>query len=221
MRPRALVLWSELATLEATAPSWTALAAGLPTGFRVGIEESLRESDRRLRLLGRLLLAQALVRLGAAGHPDLSFDGLGRPHLAGALDPSISHTDGLACAAVGVGCRIGVDVERLQPIEPSLYDRILSPDERRIVTGAKDPDATFLEFWTMKEAAAKADGRGLQLDPQRLLCRRGSAFRGAAVRVEAVNYRIRALPLPAGWTGHLACDAPHGLDVTAEAYSFS
>ena len=221
MRPRALVLWSELATLEAMAPSWTAFAAGLPTGFRVGIEESLRESDRRLRLLGRLLLAQALARLGAAGQADLSFDGLGRPHLTGALDPSISHTDGLACAAVGVGCRIGVDVEALHPIEPSLYDRILAPGERRGVIRSENPDAAFLGFWTMKEAAAKADGRGLQLDPRQLLCREGSAFRGAAVRVEAATYRIRPLPLPAGWIGHLAHDAPRPVDLTAEAYSFS
>ena len=71
------------------APSWTALAAGLPAGFRVGIDESLRESDRRLRLLGRLLLAQALARLGAAGQADLSFDGLGRPHLTGADRKSV------------------------------------------------------------------------------------------------------------------------------------
>ncbi len=211
-----LVLWSELG---AAAPAWSA-AASLPPSFRAGIETSLRETDRRLRLLGRLLLARALERIGGLPLADLAFDALGRPQLAGGMDPSISHTDGLACAAVGVGCRIGVDVERLQAIEPALHDRILGPDERRAVDRSNDRDAAFLRFWTMKEAAAKADGRGLQLDPIRLSCQWPSPERAATVQVEATVYRTQELPLPTGWIGHLACDGGP-VDLVAEAYSFS
>ncbi|HEV2678757.1 MAG TPA: 4'-phosphopantetheinyl transferase superfamily protein [Aliidongia sp.] len=221
MNARALVLWSELAPLDADPPRWSALAADLPASMTVGVGDSLRESDRRLRLLGRVLLARALVRIGAGECHGLTFDSLGRPHLPGDLDPSISHTGGLACAAVGVGCRIGVDVERRQSIEPALYDRVLAPDERRHAVGSSDPDGEFLMFWTMKEAAAKADGRGLQHDPLDLLCRIGSDAQSATVQVEAVNYRIRSLPLPAGWLGSFATDTPRDLGFTAEAYSFS
>ncbi len=214
MTARALVLWSEPAAVEALG------ATDLPASFRAGTDQSLRESDRRLRLLGRLLLARALERIAGLPLPDLSFDPLGRPRLTGALDPSISHTDGLACAAVGIGCRIGVDVERLQPIEAALHDRILAPGERRIVDRSDDADRAFLGFWTMKEAAAKADGRGLQLEPKHLLCRPASRLRAGTVQVEAEVYRVRALPLPSGWIGHLAHDGA-ALELAAEAYSFS
>jgi hypothetical protein len=50
-----LVLWSEIAAAESSAPEWIKAAAALPPGMRTGIDDSVRESDRRLRLLGRLL----------------------------------------------------------------------------------------------------------------------------------------------------------------------
>ena len=221
MRARALILWSELALVEATAPAWPALAAGLPASMRIGIENSVREGDRRLRLLARLLLARALAHLAGEGPHELAFDRRGRPEPVHGLDLSISHTDGLACAAVGLRCRIGVDVEARRAIEPSLHDRVLAPEERRLVACSTDPDRDFLTFWTMKEAAAKADGRGLHLDPSQLLCRRGSAFRRPTVRVESIGYGIRALPLPPAWIGSLAYASRLPLQMNARAYSFS
>ncbi|GGF10601.1 hypothetical protein GCM10011611_15230 [Aliidongia dinghuensis] len=225
MRARALVLWSELAPLEAaspdSSPDWPALVARLPESLRAGIDEPLRESDRHLRLVGRLLLVAALQRLGAGETAEaLTFDRAGRPHLPGALDPSISHTPGLACAAVAVGCRIGVDVERHHEIEAALHQRILTADEQQSVERSVDPAGQFLKFWTMKEAAAKADGRGLQLDPRQLRCRLGAIFSGGSVRVEDVRYRARTLPLPPEWIGTVAYDAP-AIALTAEPYSFS
>lgn len=214
-------MWSELAAVEATAPSWLELAADLPASMRAGIETSLRDSDRRLRLLGRLLLARALVQLVGDGPHELAFDRLGRPEPIHGVDLSISHTGGLACAAVGLRCRIGVDVEARRTIEPSLHDRVLAPEEQRVVARSTDPDGDFLTFWTMKEAAAKADGRGLHLDPRQLRCRQGSAFRHQTVQAGTVSYRIRALPLPPAWIGSLAYDSHLPLKMEADAYSLS
>jgi len=214
-------LWSELAAVEAAAPSWLELAAGLPASMRAGIETSLRDSDRRLRLLGRLLLARALVQLIGDGPHELAFDRLGRPEPIHGVDLSISHTSGLACAAVGLRCRIGVDVEARRAIEPSLHYGVLAPEERRLVARSADPDGDFLTFWTMKEAAAKADGRGLHLDPRQLRCRQGSAFRHQTVQADRVSYRVRALPLPRAWIGSLAYDSHFPLNVKAGAYSLS
>lgn len=221
MRARAVVLWAELEPLEAALPDWTRHGSGLPESFRTGLDEPLREIDRRLRLLGRLLLAEAVARLSSGALPALAFDETGRPRLPGALDPSISHTAGLACAAVAVGCRIGVDVEQRQPIEPTLQRRILTPAERRRVDRSRDSVKDFLGFWTMKEAAAKADGRGLQLDPRDLACRPGSILRAPTVWIGPSTYRLVRLPLPAGWIGHLAHDAARPIELVAEAYSFS
>ena len=221
MRARAVVLWTELGALQAALPTWTRHGADLPGSFRVGLDEPLRESDRHLRLLGRLLLARALARLGSDPLTALAFDATGRPRLPGDLDPSISHTAGLACAAVAIGCRIGVDVERRQPIEPAVRDRILAPAERRRMARSRDPVGDLLGFWTMKEAAAKADGRGLQLDPRALACRPGSVLSAPAVRIGPATYRLERLHLPAGWIGHLAHDAARPIELVAEAYSFS
>jgi hypothetical protein len=86
-------------------------AAALPANMRAGIDGYVRERNRRLGLLRCLLIAESLTRLFRAATQELTLHRLGRPQLTGDLDLSIGHTDGLACAAISHGCRVGVDVE--------------------------------------------------------------------------------------------------------------
>lgn len=81
----------------------------------------------------------------------------------------LSHTDGLAAAAVARAARVGVDVERMKfdgGIEEAA-ETFLSAQERA-ACGALGPEALTVrlyEHWTLKEALAKAVGLGLALEP--------------------------------------------------------
>ncbi len=78
---------------------------------------------------------------------------------------NISHTRGLAAAALTAENDIGVDVEWLQRNAPvdDLAKRMFAKKECRTLASA--PEAakldTFLTFWTLKEAYVKAIGKGL------------------------------------------------------------
>ena len=138
----------------------------------------LREEDRRRYLLTRGLARGVLAGYTGETPSALAFatQEFGKPMLlaapASAAPPhfNLSHTRGLVVLAVCREAEVGVDVElidrRLDPLR--LAARHFSPSERE--TLATTPDAQrherFFELWTLKEAYAKALGRGLNLDLQ-------------------------------------------------------
>lgn len=118
---------------------------------------------------GRGLLRYTLARY--TGLPPKAWvferDERGRPELTGAIGPSfnISHTEGLVACAVSEGA-VGVDVEKGRRLRDpkALARRFFHPDETAEILQAADAEsarASFLRLWTLKEAHAKALGRGI------------------------------------------------------------
>jgi 4'-phosphopantetheinyl transferase len=95
----------------------------------------------------------------------------GKPELApGVTDQpvrfNLSHTGDLGVCAVTLGHDIGVDVEHLErPVNLSIAKRFFSNQESEaldcVEASLKQP--LFFRFWTLKEAYAKATGRGLAI----------------------------------------------------------
>ncbi len=157
--------------------------------------------DRQARVLGRLLVRLALETLGVAPI-DLAgwrVDRFGRPSLSGcAADCSVSHSGGLVAAAVSLSGRVGVDVEVLAPLPVESLDAAFGPEEMDDIRSAGDQSRRALELWTGKEAALKADGRGMTLDPGRI------DARGEAIRLGGEVWRIFRPALAPGWLCALA-----------------
>ena len=97
---------------------------------------------------------------------------LGKPYVAGgAIEFSVSHTDG--CAVVAVSTRVvGIDVEAQAPLPDleSLARATLTPAEARAM--AMMPPAGrerwYYRCWVRKEALLKARGCALTVDPRSL-----------------------------------------------------
>ncbi|MCC4908868.1 4-phosphopantetheinyl transferase [Microbacterium sp. cx-59] len=110
--------------------------------------------DRRgtSRLLLGDLLPGAVVRAGPCARCGGAH---GRPHVEGGLDEvSVAYAAGRAFVAAvsrSVATAVGIDAEAGAPDAPARIDRMR-------------PETTLRE-WTRIEAALKADGRGLTLDP--------------------------------------------------------
>lgn len=107
------------------------------------------------KLLGTYLgLPPAQVQLSTQGH--------GKPALADApaLSFNLSHTDGLLLIALARGMDIGVDVERVRPVEsaPSLASRYFSARECAAMEAGPQG---FLRLWTCRESVVKAFGSGI------------------------------------------------------------
>lgn len=80
---------------------------------------------------------------------------------------SLSHTRGLICCAISHQPLIGCDIEQLRPRKnlAELSARVFSPAEEKIWQGLEKKERLnfFYRSWTLKEAFAKALGKGLQL----------------------------------------------------------
>lgn len=95
-------------------------------------------------------------------------DRFGKPRLAppcGDLSFNLSHTDGIVAVALAWGQEVGVDLERADRNldELTIADFVLAPSELAEVDCAPDRAVRLLHLWVVKEAVAKAIGRGLSL----------------------------------------------------------
>jgi 4'-phosphopantetheinyl transferase len=90
----------------------------------------------------------------------------GKPYLAGGQFAfNVSHTGDLALIAVGRGCDIGVDLERLETITDStqLAAQFFREEEIEALSRACPTtlSSMFLTMWVRKEAILKAEGIGI------------------------------------------------------------
>lgn len=193
-------------------------AARLPAADRDRAARFRRPMDRTAFLAGRLLL-DALADAAGCRAP-LRIGGTGKPRFAdGGPDFSISHSGGWVAVALGGAARVGIDLEPVDRAVDALAlaEGVFAPEELVALHGAL-PSARserFLAAWTVKEAWAKALGRGLSAD-----------LRGA--RLDLAARRI-TLPDAAGWTIglyrpepglHLAL-ALHGPDAVPPSIRFA
>ena len=134
--------------------------------------EFASEQGRGLYRLARVLARTALSRHAPVDPGDWAFERnrFGKPaivHPEGLeLDFSVSHTRGIALVLVAHRRSVGVDVERLDrpvAVEPAL--RLLAPSEAADLESRSGEARRrrFLEYWTLKEAYAKARATGLSL----------------------------------------------------------
>ncbi|MGH8619957.1 MAG: 4'-phosphopantetheinyl transferase family protein [Burkholderiales bacterium] len=175
----------------------------------------LRTAQERRRgtlslALQRLLLGIALARGGAAlvivrrRH--------GKPLLADARDRwlhfNASHSDDTLVVALGGPQALGIDIEVRQHRQRRLPEqppaRMLTVWERMHLQALDETERprAFLQLWTRKEAAAKADGRGLALGFAAL-----EAWGRNAVLRSSKYWRTRDLTLGRNCVGSLAIEA--------------
>lgn len=129
------------------------------------------EQKRDARRTAHTFLKQVLARCTGNRAEAVRFTQSrhGRPELARDVTDqpvrfNLSHTGDLAVCAVTLGHDIGVDVEHLErPVNLSIADRFFSKQEADVFsrTEASLKQPLFFRFWTLKEAYAKATGRGL------------------------------------------------------------
>ena len=161
-------VWS--ASLEPPAPLASHLAGYLAPDERQRAERFVFSHDRDHFVAGRaflrLLLGQYLGTEPRALR--FSYGPNGKPALAdnrADLHFNLAHSGPLAVCALARGCELGVDLERLRPLEDadSVARTAFSPwevDRFESLPEAVRPRA-FYETWTRKEAFLKALGHGL------------------------------------------------------------
>ena len=112
-------------------------------------------------LIGRLLLKSGLNYFGLDDDLEkIEFQENGKPVLSG-IHFNISHSDHQVICGFSQEGPLGVDLEKIKPIDFENFTSMFSAKEWSAIRGADDPIRTFYWFWTRKESIIKAMGRTL------------------------------------------------------------
>jgi 4'-phosphopantetheinyl transferase len=139
----------------------------------------------------------------------------GKPALAGSgvIDFNASHSDGLAVFGFTRGCEIGIDVEKVRPIEDmrNIADHFFCAEEAAELMSLEPGlrERAFFNCWTRKEAYIKATGKGLSepLDSFRVSLEPGRPARLIHIRGDALaaqKWAFHDLPVASGYVAALA-----------------
>jgi 4'-phosphopantetheinyl transferase len=145
------------------------LLNSLPASVRTTVMEPFFEKDRKLRLMGKLLLDRGLALLGVHYPLHIKKGSFNRPWINRLMDFNISHSGSMAVCVVSNETRVGVDIEQYRNLDIQTYHQYLTPKELDKLSSSEHPENAFIKMWTIKESVAKAEGGGLQL-PFNTLC---------------------------------------------------
>jgi 4'-phosphopantetheinyl transferase len=121
---------------------------------------------------------------------------------------TLSHAGGWTIVAVTTGVAVGVDLEPLRPVRDALAiaRRFFPPSDHDLLAAlpAEPRAAAFLVSWTLKEALAKADGRGIALLSQLVTGVEPLPEPGRTSAVDGRPYVLASLEAPPGLVGAVA-----------------
>lgn len=111
-----------------------------------------------------------------ANQLSFSYGPWGKPGILNSkIDFSLSHSGKYAVVAVS-DCFVGVDIERIRTERLAVAKRFFHEKEYREIERMEDAvlrNQKFVEYWTMKEAYVKREGKGLQIPLNSFLIERG------------------------------------------------
>jgi 4'-phosphopantetheinyl transferase len=170
---------------------------------RARAERGLLERVRRQAIVGRGFLRRTIARYLDRDPSSLSFtfNNYGKPALPeSGLSFNLTHSDGRGLLAVTRIGELGVDLERVRPMQDleAIARRFFAPGEVEVLVSVEESlrELAFFQCWTRKEAFIKALGEGLArpLDQFEVSLRPGEPARLVWVK-DAENE-------PAGWRFH-------------------
>ena len=108
-----------------------------------------------------------LYALKAYAYPDdilknIKYNRFGRPFLKN-IDFNISHSHNLIVCAISQYHRLGIDVEKILPINFDNYSIAMNSQEWHNILKSDLPYNTFYHYWTSKESFIKAIGVGMRI----------------------------------------------------------
>ena len=165
--------------------------------------------DRHIR--DRAKLRQVLGAETGQDPRDITFDygANGKPSIAGGPDFNLSHSGGLAALAISRDGALGIDIEKMRPIEDGVARHHFSAAEYaelHRLTPAERVEG-FFQCWTRKEAIIKACGLGMAMP---LASFDVSLTPGKAALLDRIEgdapsaWRLVHFEPGAGWAGAIA-----------------
>lgn len=173
------------------------LLGSIPSVFTESIKKYNHWEDSHASLFGKLLLRRALS-YHELNLENVKIDPNKKPYVSADINFNISHSGRYVVCAISTETIVGIDIEQIKIINPVDFEKVFAKTEHDEIKNALNPLNRFYEYWTMKEAAIKADGRGLGLSFQNI------QIQGSKVFIEEKPWQLKPLMIAEGYVCHLA-----------------
>lgn len=172
----------------------------LPTDFQKEILAYTNWHDAQRSLLGRLLLHEGMDMMKLPFKQEQVFyNDFKKPILKNSnVKFNISHSGNLVVCAIIEKHNIGIDIEQIRAINWKEFKSQMTDNEIALVATSKDKSEAFFDYWTKKEAALKAHGKGLSVALPSFEIVNGET------EIEDCQYFISEVFLGKGFKSHLA-----------------
>ena len=134
----------------------------LPNFYKEKIFKYKKKERRIASIIGKILLINGL-KLFQKNNNDLEYKekGNSKPFIRNAPFFNISHSGDIVVCAISKTYDIGIDIEKIKPINIDTFTKILSKGDLNYIEKSPNPLNTFFEIWTKKEAILKSLGTGI------------------------------------------------------------
>ena len=135
----------------------------IPENMKARVTRYIHWQDCQISLFSRLLLIEGIRSFGMNENilRELQFEKYRRPFLNNKIDFNISHSNEWAVCVISDSCRVGIDIEQIKQVPLDDFKDSLTTDEMKALHLSGDKYRFFYHIWSKKEAASKADGKGL------------------------------------------------------------
>ncbi|WP_192349051.1 4'-phosphopantetheinyl transferase superfamily protein [Algoriphagus sp. Y33] len=160
--------------------------------------------DSQAFMIGKYLIVHSLKRFGYSDFrlDSIRFNDNGRPYLPGSnVDFNLSHAGNYVVCASALNVRIGIDIEKVCPLNLNDFSKVFTENELEAFDNANDTDAELIAHWTMKEAVIKADGRGFSISPMEIALNNSKL-----AYLHSQKWFIQHIPFDPKYFVHIACD---------------
>ncbi|WP_186333735.1 4'-phosphopantetheinyl transferase superfamily protein [Paenibacillus xylanexedens] len=148
---------------------WNHFLSQVSAERRAQASSFMRQADAYRSVLGEILTRVTLSKLTGLRPAELSFthNSYGKPELSHHSDVqfNVSHSGDWIALISGGTDELGVDVEKIAPIDMQIAERFFSPTESQFLAAkpSEMQQETFYRLWTLKESYIKAVGMGLSI----------------------------------------------------------
>ena len=184
--------------------------AMLPQTLSSRVLKFRRWEDAQASLFGKLLINIGLFEFNSQKSlHDISFNEYGKPFIDDNIHFNISHSGSLVVCVFYTDGDVGIDIEKKDPILINDFTGQFSNDEWLSIIEAININDSFYDYWTGKEAIAKAIGKGLSIplksiiiqkemavvDGQAWHLKKMDSFSGYALQVATSNKLINTIDI--------------------------
>lgn len=173
----------------------------LPINIQSQVLRQKHEKDRNRIIIGKALLIAALETLEIDHCLDeIKYTSHHRPYLSTSLDFNISHSQDFVVCAISKKNRVGIDIEKMEPVNLDDFGQGFSKHDWNYIMTAKDQQQAFYSLWTKRESFLKAIGTGFFQSSEKIdFCRN-------KIEWNANNWSIQEIFLHKEYCCHLTAN---------------